>query len=145
MLELLDAKPGQKILNVGSGSGWITALLAEIVGESGKVIGIEKNPSIFETSKKDIEKFGYITAGIINLINADGSQGLQEEAPFDRIIISAEANEVPEVFKGQLKSGGKLVMPVNNCVHYLEKKEDGDFYEEDFPGFSFTPLIIDNK
>jgi protein-L-isoaspartate(D-aspartate) O-methyltransferase len=142
MLELLAAEPGQKVLDVGSGSGWITALLSHIVEEKGKVIGIEIVPELLEMGKKNAEKYGYVSKGIAEFYNTDGSKGFQSEAPFDRIIVSASAQSVPEPLKEQLKVGGKMVIPVKNSLWYLEKKEGNLFSEEEFPGFAFVPLVV---
>jgi len=142
MLELLAAEPGQKILDVGSGSGWITALVSHIVGEQGKVIGIEIVPELMEMGKRNAEKYSYVSKGIAEFYNTDGSKGFSEQAPFDRIIVSASAQEVPQALKDQLKVGGKMVIPVKNSLWYLEKTGEDDFQKEEFPGFAFVPLVV---
>ena len=88
MLELLDPKRGQKILDVGSGSGWTTALLAYIVGGGGKVIGIERIKELKKFGEKNADKFGFVKKNIVKFVEVDGSKGFPEEAPFDRILVS---------------------------------------------------------
>lgn len=141
MMELLDPKEGQVILDVGSGSGWTTALLSYIVGEKGKVVGIERVPELCEFGKKNVEKFGFIRKGIAEMQCGDGRKGYPKHAPYDRILVSAMADEIPQALKEQLKIGGKLVVPVHNDIWFVEKKSDKDFYKEEYPGFSFVPLI----
>jgi len=142
MLELLDPQSGQKIMDVGSGSGWTTALLAHIVGNDGKVIGIERIKELKEFGEKNADKFGFVKKNIARFLEVDGSKGLPEEAPFDRILISAVSYEIPETLKKQLKVGGKLVMPIRNSIVYLEKKGVDEFVTEEFPGFYFVPLVV---
>lgn len=141
MLELLDVKEGNKVLDVGSGSGWTTALLAELVGENGKVYGIEIIPELYEFGKANVMRYSYITKGIAEMYLGNGLYGLPDKAPFDRILCSAEAREIPEAFKEQLKIGGKMVLPMNNSLWLIEKKTETDFESEEFPGFVFVPLI----
>lgn len=107
MLELLDPQRGQKILDIGSGSGWTAALLSEIVGETGKVIAIERIKELVEFGKKNIEKFSYIKKGIAEVHYSDGSCGYPKESPYDRILVSASSPKVPEPLKDQLKMGEK--------------------------------------
>jgi len=142
MLELLDPRRDQKILDVGSGSGWTTALLSYIVGSQGKVIGIEMLDELKKFGEKNVDKYGYVKKGIAEFYTADGSIGFPPGAPFDRILVSAAADKVPQALKDQLKIGGKMVMPVKNSLVYLEKKSEQDFYKEDYPGFAFVPLIV---
>lgn len=141
MLELLDPRIGQKILDVGSGSGWTTALLAYIVKEKGKVVALERIKDLVEFGKNNVEKFGFCQRGIVEFYEADGSLGFPEEAPFDRILVSAATGEIPSALKDQLQIGGKLVIPVGRELCYLEKKDANNFCEEKFPGFEFVPLI----
>jgi protein-L-isoaspartate(D-aspartate) O-methyltransferase len=143
MLELLDPQEGQKILDVGSGSGWTTALLADVVGQKGKVISLEIIEELLEVGKKNADKFGFVKNGIAEFYNADGNYGFPAQAPYDRILVSASAaSEIPPALKEQLAVGGKMVLPVRDSVIYVEKRAEDDFYEEKFPGFIFVPLIF---
>jgi len=141
MLELLNPQAGQKILDVGSGSGWTTALLAFVVGEKGKVVALERIKELFEFGKKNVQKFSFYEKGIVEFYEADGTKGFPQEAPFDRILVSAAAEEVPPALKEQLKINGKLIIPVGDELCYLEKKDANNFFEERFPGFEFVRLI----
>lgn len=141
MLELLQPWQGNKILDVGSGSGWQSALLAEIVGIKGKVFAIELIPELREFGEKNASKYNFVTKGILKFIFLDGTKGLPEEAPFDRIIVAASGKEVPSALKTQLKIGGRLVIPIQNSIWLIVKKRKSDFEEKEYPGFAFVPLI----
>ncbi|OGI14922.1 MAG: protein-L-isoaspartate O-methyltransferase [Candidatus Moranbacteria bacterium RIFCSPHIGHO2_12_FULL_54_9] len=141
MFELLDPHPGQRILDVGSGSGWTSALLGNIVGSEGKVAAIELLPELHEMTKRNVEKFGLMSSGIVECVIGDGHQGYAPLQPYDRILVSAAADEVPQALKDQLVVGGKIVIPVHNHLTYLEKRGEKDFYKEEFPGFVFVPLV----
>lgn len=145
MLELLQPQPEHKILDVGSGSGWTTALLAEIVGEKGKVVALERIKELLEFGKNNIEKYNFIKKGIAEFYLADGSVGFPAKAPFDRILVSASSLVAPEELKSQLAIGGKMVIPVKSSIIYIERKGDDKFYQEEYPGFAFVPLITNNK
>lgn len=138
MLELLQPEPGDKILDIGAGSGWQTALLAHIVGEKGKVFAMERIPELVEFGEKNVEKYNFET---VNFICGDGSKGLSMAAPFDKIIAAAAAEEIPEAWREQLKVGGRLVTPVQSSIWLLIKESDDKFKEHEFPGFAFVPLI----
>jgi protein-L-isoaspartate(D-aspartate) O-methyltransferase len=141
MLELLSAQKGQNILDIGSGSGWTTALLANIAGEDGKVTAVERIKELAEWGKNNVDKYKYFEKGLVEFYVADGKLGWLENAPYDRILVSAAASEIPTELKKQLKVGGKMVIPVGDSLIYLEKKSEDDFYEEKYPGFAFVPLI----
>ncbi len=157
MLELLEPKEGEKILDVGSGSGWTTALLAEIVGEHGKVIAMEVVSEHKEFGEKNVAKYNFIEKGIVEFICADGSKGYEKEAPFDKILASASialakdemkaklsansARNLPKAWKEQLKVGGKIVTPIENSIWLFNKKSETEFQEIEHPGFVFVPLI----
>ena len=145
MLELLQSKPGDKILDIGSGSGWQTAMLAYIVGAEGKVFAIERIQELMEFGKENVAKYNFIEKGIVEFICGDGSKGLKKETPFDKVIVAAAAEKIPESWKEQLKIGGRLVTPVQSSIWLLIKKDKNKFEEEEFPGFAFVPLIEDNK
>jgi protein-L-isoaspartate(D-aspartate) O-methyltransferase len=145
MFELLDPQRGNNILDVGSGSGWTTALLSYIAGSKGKVTAIERIPELCKKGEENTDKFGYVKKGVAEFRNVDGNLGYSQNAPYDRILVSASGENVPKALKEQLKTGGKIVIPVNNDIWYLEKKGEDDFYKEEYPGFSFVPLIQDTK
>jgi len=144
MLELLSPKEGDKILDIGSGSGWTTALLSEIVGKNGRVIGIEIVPELKEFGEKNVLKYNFIDKGIAKIICDDGSKGYIEEASFDKILASASARKIPESWKKQLKIGGRIVAPIDNSIWLFIKKNDDNFEEHEYPGFVFVPLV-ENK
>jgi len=141
MLELLESKPGDKILDIGSGSGWTTALLAEITGQKGKVIAIDIIPELVEFGKNNIKKYNFIEKGIVEFICADGSKGYKKEAPFDKILASASAEALPLAWKEQLKISGRIVTPIGSSIWLIRKKSEKDFEEIEYPGFAFVPLV----
>lgn len=146
MLEQLNPLPREKILDIGSGSGWTSALLGEIVGEGGKVIAIEIVPELMEFGKQNVTKYNFIKKGRVLFIWADGSKGYQKEAPFDKILVSATAERVFPAWEEQLKIGGRIVTPIGSSIWLFIKKsvetERGSVFEEiEYPGFTFVPLI----
>lgn len=141
MLELLKPEKGDKILDIGSGSGWQTALLAEIAGEKGKVFGVEIIPELKEFGEKNIIKYDFIKKGVAKVFLAGEKIGLKEEAPFDKIIAGAMAHSVPKELREQLKIGGRLVIPYAGSVWLMIKKTEGTFEEYEYPGFAFVPLV----
>ncbi|PFG39982.1 protein-L-isoaspartate(D-aspartate) O-methyltransferase [Georgenia soli] len=137
MLELLDPRPGDKVLDVGSGSGWTTALLAHLVAPGGSVLGVELVPALVETGARNLEAAGIAHASIE--VAEHGRVGRAAAAPFDRILVSAEARHVPEGLVDQLADGGRMVIPVRG--HLLTVDRDGDEVRTQAHGsFSFVPL-----
>jgi len=141
MLELLQPKPGEKILDIGAGSGWTSALLAHIVGRQGKVIAIEIVPELAEFGKANVAKYNFIEKGIVEFICGDGSKGYEKEAPFDKILASASARTIPKAWKKQLRIGGKIVAPIGTSIQLFTKRGENDFEQIRYPGFVFVPLI----
>lgn len=140
MLEWLEVQPGDRVLDIGSGSGWTTALLSVLVGAQGHVYAIEIIPELVEVGRKNCEHAG---AQQVSFHQASGVLGLPSEAPFDRILVSAalESGEVPAGLLDQLKPGGKLVMPIANDIVELHKSADGSVSSTRHSGYSFVPLI----
>lgn len=138
MLELLQPKPGDKILDIGFGSGWQTALLCHIVGEKGFIWAIELIPELKEFGQANVEKYDFSN---VEFICGDGSRGLSDKAPFDKIVAAASGQKIPCPWKEQLKINGRLVIPIKNSIWLLEKKGEDDFKQKEYPGFVFVPLI----
>jgi protein-L-isoaspartate(D-aspartate) O-methyltransferase len=139
MLELLQPKSGHKILDIGSGSGWQSSLLACIAGNEGKIIAIERISELSEFGKENSRKYNFEN---LKFIVGDGSKGYKKEAPYDRIIVAAAAfDKIPDELKNQLKIGGRIVIPVKNSIWLVIKKEDNKYEEKEFPGFMFVPLV----
>jgi protein-L-isoaspartate(D-aspartate) O-methyltransferase len=144
MLSLLELKKGQKVLELGSGSGYVLALISEIVGEKGKVFGVEVIPELVKKSKKALSDFKNIRVYVRN-----GSNGLIEQAPFDRIIISASSHEISEKIISQLKNNGILVAPKGSRfeqeIVVLQRKDNVFEFKKRIPGFLFVPFIEENQ
>lgn len=138
MLERLEPQEGNKILDIGSGSGWTTALLCHIVGEEGSVTGVERIDALVEQGRENLFKFHFGKhCGIESAGEKLGFPGEQ----FDRILVSASADEIPEELFSQLNIGGILVIPVGNSIYKFKKVSEEEITTEEFYGFVFVPLI----
>lgn len=137
MLEMLEPKKGQKILDIGSGSGWTTALLAYIAGDDGSVIGLERVPELVSFGRENLSKYGFKNAKILQATRELGLVGEK----FDRILVSAAAGTFAYELAEQLKNGGKLVMPIGNSIYEVTKDTKGELQALVHYGFTFVPLI----
>jgi len=145
MIELLNLEPGNKIFEIGFGSGWQTAILAEIVGGTGKVFAVERIRELFEFGTQNISKYNFIKKGIVKTILGNATEGLEQYAPFDRIIAAASGEDIPETWLNELKIGGRLVAPIKKSIWLYIKKSEKEFDKQEFPGFVFVPLINEKK
>ena len=150
MNEALQLEVGQKILEVGAGSGWHAATIAEIIApkgtprsEWGHVYTVEIVKGLAETARKNIMNAGY--GDRVTIIMGDGSKGYPEKAPFDRMLVTAAAPEVPKPLVDQLKLDGILLIPVGSYTMFqtlwkLTKENDGKLKQENLGGVAFVPL-----
>ncbi|HIK02623.1 TPA: protein-L-isoaspartate(D-aspartate) O-methyltransferase [archaeon] len=140
MSEKLDCRPGMKILEIGAGSGYQAAILAEIIGSKGKLFTVERIKEVADNAKKVLGKYKNV-----KLIVGDGTLGYKKEAPFDRIIVTAASPKIPEPLVEQLKEGGKMLIPIGNYLFGQEldliTKVKGKIKEEFVTGVVFVPLI----
>ncbi|MEM7819753.1 MAG: protein-L-isoaspartate(D-aspartate) O-methyltransferase [Candidatus Aenigmatarchaeota archaeon] len=135
MTEFLDAKKDYKILEVGTGSGYQAAILSHIVGPKGKIITTEINEKLVEFAKNNLKNYKNVF-----VINFDGSKGYEKEAPYDRIIVTASAPDIPRPLIEQLKDGGKIIIPIGDEMYLIEKI--GNKIKKSMLGyFVFVPLI----
>jgi protein-L-isoaspartate(D-aspartate) O-methyltransferase len=142
MAEGLDLKPGHRVLEVGGGSGYHAAVMAELIKPDGKVFSMERIPSLAEGARRDLKAAGY--EGLVDVIVGDGTRGLPDRAPFDRISIAAAAPYVPEPLKQQLADGGKMLIPVGGRTYQeltLVTHLADDFIVKKLSGCVFVPLI----
>lgn len=137
MTEALDVKEGQKILEIGTGSGWQSAILAKLVNEKGIVYTVEIIGDLVKMAKANLKKMGIEN---VKVIKGDGSSGLEKYAPYDRIVVTAGSPEIPKSLLKQLKADGIMVIPVGNL--YLQKmyvvNKSGK--KKDIGNFMFVPL-----
>jgi len=138
MLTLLDPARGDRVLDVGSGSGWTTALLAQLVGPSGAVTGVEVIPDLADWGARNLAAFAMPWARIHHAL--PDQLGWPPGAPFDRILVSAEAEDVPEELTEQLAEGGRMVLPVHEAMIVVDVRE-GVAQATRAPGaYRFVPL-----
>jgi protein-L-isoaspartate(D-aspartate) O-methyltransferase len=138
MLQAAEIDPGDRVLEIGAGSGYQTALLAELATQ---VFAIERYPTLVEQARQVLEHLGYKN---ITLVAGDGTMGLPQAAPFNAIVVSAAAPQPPPALVEQLAVGGRLVVPVGDAseqvLQVLEKQVDG-ITVRSLEGCRFVPLI----
>jgi protein-L-isoaspartate(D-aspartate) O-methyltransferase len=138
MLELLDVRPGDRVLDVGSGSGWTTALLAALVGSEGSVTGVERVPELVAAGRAALTGYDLPWDGIRQA--SPDELGLPAEAPFDRILVSAEATRLPQALVEQLVVGGVMVVPVAGVMTEVRRTDTGPAVVP-HGAYTFVPLV----
>ena len=140
--ELLQVKPGDKVLEIGTGSGYQTAILIEL---KAVVYSVERQKELYTKTKKFLPKVGYVPK---KLVFGDGYIGMTENAPFDGIIVTAGAPFVPKPLLSQLKIGGRLVIPVGEGTQVMTlyiRKSEKNFEKHEFGDFRFVPMLKDSN
>ncbi|MGB7450697.1 MAG: protein-L-isoaspartate(D-aspartate) O-methyltransferase [Lysobacterales bacterium] len=140
MTAALELKPGERVLEVGTGSGYAAAILAEIAAQ---VYTIERHKILADSARGKLEELGYDN---IRVLHGDGSLGWPEHAPFDAIVVAAGGPEVPETLKQQMAIGGRLVIPVGASLRTqtllrVRRISEHGYQQEDLGGVRFVPLI----
>lgn len=139
-IQAAGIEPGDKVLEVGAGSGYAAAVISRIACE---VIGIERQHDLVELARERLRRLGYDN---VTIVEGDGTKGCPEHAPFDAIVAAASGSHVPSTFVNQLKDGGRIVMPVGEPgwvqkLVKVTKGPSGKLIEEDLGGVRFVPLI----
>lgn len=137
MLRLLRVEPGQRVLDVGSGSGWSTALLAHLTGDSGEVLGVELESDLVRFGSSNLAATRQPWASIHQA--EPGVLGLPDKAPYDRILVSAEPRTLPDELVEQLVDGGRMVIPVSGTMLVVVRKGEGVEVTR-HGGYRFVPL-----
>ena len=141
MTEALEIKQGEKVLEIGTGSGWQSAILSYLVGEKGHVYTIEILEELAEFARSNLNRVGLKN---IEVIVKDGSLGLKEKAPFDKIIVTAACPDVPKPLLDQLKVNGIMVLPIGNLYlqeMFVIKKLKDKIEKKSIGSFMFVPLV----
>lgn len=140
MCEALDLKKGQKILEIGAGSGYHAAIVSKLIGDKGHIYTIERFPSLADNAKKNFEKVGIKN---VTVELGDGSEGLSKYAPYDSIYVTCAAPFIPQPLVEQLKDPGKLLIPVGQFISKLElvEKKNKKITENDLGSCAFVPLV----
>ncbi len=139
MIEAAEVQPTHRVLEVGTGSGYSAALLAELAGQ---VFTVERHEALANAARMRLDGLGYRN---VTVITGDGSEGLPDEAPFDGIIVAARGEQVPDVLRRQLAVGGRLVMPVGGddlqALRLVMRTGTQQWQEDDLGAVRFVPLI----
>lgn len=138
MLKWLDPKPGDNVLDVGSGSGWTSALLGRLVEPNGSVHAVERIPELVAIGQHNATDSGVKN---VSFHQAGDTFGLPEHAPYDCILVSASTDELPPELIDQLRTGGRIVIPVGHDIVIASKSKDGLLKTDRHTGFLFVPLV----
>lgn len=147
LLELVEPKFGEKILHVGAGTGWQTALLAYVVGGksdsetlSGKVIALENVETFSNVATKNLEHYNFVSNGVVDVVNGNAKEGYPKDAPYDKIVSSVAMKEVPPIWKEEVRIGGRIVVPIGERIVVLDKTGADTFSRRQYFGFEFSPI-----
>ncbi len=144
MCDLLELEEGIRILEIGAGSGYNAAIMAEIIGKEGQIYTIERVEKLAIFAKENLKNAGYSN---VEVIHGDGSLGYPEHAPYDRICVTASAPDTPRPLIEQLKPGGTMILPEGETwqrLYVVRKSMDGNITKEDMGGVIFVPLVGDH-
>ena len=140
MTQALELKEGSKVLEIGTGSGYQAAIIANVVGKNGRVISTEIIGELVRIAQNNIKKLDITN---VKIIKSDGSKGYEEEAPYDRIIITAACPRIPKPLISQLKENGIIVVPVGSMLEQImvkARKKNDKLIEKKLGDFQFVPL-----
>jgi protein-L-isoaspartate(D-aspartate) O-methyltransferase len=139
MLRLLDVRRGDRVLDVGSGSGWTSALLAHLVGHTGRVLAVEVVPELVDSSRLVLASEPRPWVSVHQAEN--NVLGLPAQAPYDRILVSAEARTLPPPLVDQIAPGGRMVIPVHGRMAVVDRDDHGDVSVRKVGHYAFVPLV----
>ncbi|OHA33606.1 MAG: hypothetical protein A2928_01245 [Candidatus Taylorbacteria bacterium RIFCSPLOWO2_01_FULL_45_15b] len=140
ILELLGTEIGDLVLQIGTGTGWMTTLLSYLAGHEGFVYGTEIRPELKAESLANVEKYDRANIGIEDATN---DWGLPKSGPYNRILVTSAVEEIPRELLDQLAVGGVLVVPVSGVLTRIQKVNEVDIDMAEYPGFSFEPLLTE--
>jgi protein-L-isoaspartate(D-aspartate) O-methyltransferase len=140
MTEQLEIEPTHRVLEIGTGSGYQAAVLSRLAGE---VVSVERYRTLADAARMRIETLGYDN---VTIVVGDGTEGAPDFAPFDRILVTAAAEEIPEALTAQLAEGGKMVLPVGprdgtQFIVKLDKQSGGELVRDNLIAVRFVPLL----
>lgn len=138
MLEWLQVQPGNVVLDVGSGSGWTTALLSRLTGPGGQVHATEIVPELLSFGRENCARLNLQN---VNFHPAGHTPGWSRQAPYDRILVSAATQDIPAALTNQLGPGGRMVLPVHTDIIEVTKNTTDAIEQNAHPGFVFVPLV----
>ena len=144
LCEKLELEEGMNVLEIGTGFGYNAAVVSEIISSKGHIYSVERLEALVKIARENLEKTGYSEG--VTVIHGDGTLGVPEKAPYDRIYATASAPEVPEPLKKQLKIGGKLIVPVGVNHQFqelvcMERVAENEFKTQKLGGVVFVPMI----
>ncbi len=141
MLRLLAVPRGAHVLDVGAGSGWTTALLAHLVGPDGEVLGVERRPDLAAWGAANVTRAAMPWARLVR--SRPGVLGWPRDGGWDRVLVSAAADALPQPLVDQVAVGGRMVVPVRHVMLLVERDDDGTVHVSEHGTYTFVPLVED--
>ncbi|MBD8080677.1 protein-L-isoaspartate O-methyltransferase family protein [Cellulosimicrobium arenosum] len=141
MLRLLDVPPGSRVLDVGAGSGWTTALLARLVGPTGQVVALERHADLAARAAASVRASGRTPWATVGTAEP-GALGVPGQV-FDRVLVSASASALPTSLVDQVAPGGRMVVPVRHTMVLVVRDPDGSVRTTEHGSYTFVPLVED--
>ena len=154
MIELMELKAGDKVLEIGTSTGWQTAIISDLIEHEGGLaqdedgrygmVSVEEDKELFDFAQNKIKSLGNFEKKITNIINGDFAKGFDDESPYDKIIVWFSCSDISKHWEDQLSIGGKMVLAMDKKIVLINKKGKNEYEKRQYFGYKLDNLVVDN-